>query len=211
MSQLATATLPPYPLFVKPIRGRGSAGITEESIVHNAAELERACKRILYSMHQGALIEEYVQGMEITIGLIGNGSDLTVLPPLEIEYSGTTRTNTYEHKQDKEIFHCPARLPKETLEQLSVAARNAYVSLGAKDFGRVDFIYDPLTKLPYALELNTFAGLQILSSDEVHLHQSYIGKMSTTIGWSSKDLFQRLLMSCLQRINLEAKVEATNS
>lgn len=211
LDRLATVELPPYPLFVKPIRGRGSAGITEESIVHNATELERTCKRILYTMHQGVLIEEYIQGIEITIGLIGNGYDLTVLPPLEIEYSGKTRTNTYEHKQDKEIFHCPARLPEETLAQLCEAAKDSYIGLGARDFGRVDFIYDPTTKLPYALELNTFAGLQILTPDEVHLHQSYIGKMSTTLGWSSKELFQRLLKSCLQRISQEYAHESADN
>lgn len=211
MSQLADARLPAYPLFVKPVNGRGSAGITEESIVQNAEELQRACKRILYTMHQGVLIEEYIQGIEITVGVIGNGHDLMVLPPLEIEYSGKTRTNTYEHKQDREIFHCPARLPEETIKLLCEAAKNAYLSLGARDFGRIDFILHSATNQPYALELNTFAGLQILSQDEVNLHQSYIGKMSITLGWSSRDLFQRLLASCLQRISLEAEDEAADN
>lgn len=211
MDQLAAVELPPFPLFVKPVRGRGSAGITDESIVHNQKELERACQRILYTMHQGVLIEEYIQGIEVTIGLIGNGADLIVLPPLEIEYSGQARTNTFAHKQDNEIFHCPARLPEEDIRLLCEAAKRAYNSLGARDFGRVDFIYDPKTRRPYALELNTFAGLQILSGDEEHLHQSYIGKMCEQMGWTSQQLFERLLATCQRRLKEEMVDESANN
>lgn len=211
LNQLTAVELPPYPLFVKPVRGRGSAGITEESIVENDTELEQACRRIIYNMHQGALIESYIQGMEITVGVIGNGQELTVLPPLEIEYSGKARTNTYKHKQDHEIFHCPARLPANTIAELGEAAKAAYTSIGAKDFGRIDFIYDRAVGAAYALELNTFAGLQILSGKEAHLHQSYIGKMSTTLGWSSQELFRRLLATCLQRLNEEREDESADN
>ncbi|NLW16101.1 MAG: ATP-grasp domain-containing protein [Firmicutes bacterium] len=211
MDQLKSVALPPFPLFVKPIRGRGSAGITDESIVHNQKELERTCQRILYTMQQGVLIEEYIQGIEVTVGLIGNDTDLTVLPPLEIEYSGQARTNTFVHKQDNEILHCPARLAKEEIDLLCEAAKRAFKSLGARDFGRVDFIYDPQTKKPYALELNTFAGLQILTGDEKHLHQSYIGKMCQHLGWSSRDLFKRLLDACQRRLQEEMVDESANN
>lgn len=206
LEQLSSVELPPFPLFVKPVRGRGSAGITNESIVHNHKELRRACQRILYNMQQGVLIEEYIHGVEVTVGLIGNGADVMVLPPLEIEYSGQARTNTFMHKQDNEIFHCPARLPEEAINLLCEAAKRAYNSLGARDFGRIDFIYVPKTKQPYALELNTFAGLQILTGDKQHLHQSYIGKMCEQLGWTSRDLFQRLLAACQRRLS-EAMVD----
>ncbi|MHB8926407.1 MAG: D-alanine--D-alanine ligase family protein [Bacillota bacterium] len=199
LDQLAGASLPSFPLFVKPVRGRGSAGITDESIVNTPAELERACRRVIETMGQGALVEEYVQGTEVTVGLIGNNGDLTVLPPLEIEYSGT-KTNTYEHKQDREVFHCPARLDAEALGKLRRAAEAAFVSLEARDFGRVDFIYDHRHGLPYALELNTFAGLQLLSGAERHLHSSYIGKMAQHLGWTSAELFRRLLTAAQERL-----------
>lgn len=201
IDQLATAKLPPYPLFVKPVRGRGSAGISDESIVHDADQLRQACQRILTTMNQGALVEEYLQGTEVTVGVIGNGDDLEVLPPLEVEYSPGAKTNSFAHKQDREILHCPARLPAKAIEQIRQAAKAAFISIEARDFGRIDFIYDQKRKQPYALELNTFAGLQILTGAEAHLHQSYIGKMAMTLGWPSQELFRRLLASCLNRIN----------
>ena len=161
ISDLESVELPEFPLFVKPVRGRGSAGITDESICYDVEQVCKACERIITTMDQGALVEEYIQGMEVTVGVIGNAPDILVLPPLEIEYSGTAKTNTFEHKEDREIFHCPARLDDAVIEQIKAAARAAFVSLNARDFGRVDFIYDPKRGKPYALELNTFAGLQI--------------------------------------------------
>ncbi len=201
LSELESARLPAFPLFVKPVRGRGSAGITDESIVHNHEELRRACKRILETMDQGALVEEYIQGTEVTVAVIGNGEQATVLPPLEVEYSEGVKTNSFAHKQDREVLHCPARLPQSAIRQLQQAAKSAFISLEARDFGRIDFIYDHNRQQPYALELNTFAGLQILTGEEAHLHQSYIGKMAMEMGWSSQQLFKRLLDSCLERIS----------
>ncbi len=202
VKELETATFPEFPLFVKPVNGRGSSGITEESIVNTREELEKACRRILETMNQGALVEEYIQGTEVTVGVIGNGESAMVLPPLEVEYSDGAKTNTYLHKQDREIFHCPARLDEQITEQLKQAAKEAFISLEARDFGRIDFIYDHKRGKPYALELNTFAGLQILSGAEEHLHSSYIGKMSETMGWTSAELFRRLLEAAFSRYQM---------
>ncbi len=205
IGQLGQVKLPEFPLFVKPDRGRGSSGITDESIVHDHAALEKACRRIIETMGQAALVEEYIQGTEVTVGVIGNGSDLTVLPPLEIEYTGDAKTNTYEHKQDHEIFHCPARLEQEVIASIKDAARRAFMALGARDFGRIDFIYDHKRRQPYALELNTFAGLQILSGAEQHLHASYIGQMAVSAGWDSVALFGRLVDTTRTRYGVEPK------
>ncbi|MGI6343463.1 MAG: D-alanine--D-alanine ligase family protein [Bacillota bacterium] len=202
MEDLSQAELPDFPLFVKPVRGRGSAGITDESICETRGQVEKACQRILQTMDQGALVEEYIQGTEVTVGVIGNAPDLLVLPPLEIEYASGSRTNTFVHKQDNEIFHCPARLEPEVIAQLKAAAAAAFISVGARDYGRVDFIYDAQRGKAYALELNTFAGLQILSGEEEHLHQSYIGKMCETLEWDSAELFRRLLDATLTRYGL---------
>lgn len=200
MEQLSTAKLPAFPLFVKPVRGRGSAGISDDSIVRDELELRSACQRVLQTMNQGALVEEYIQGTEVTVGLIGNGDDLEVLPPLEVEYGSDAKTNSFAHKQDREILHCPARLPQAVIRQVQSAARAAFLGLEARDFGRVDLIYDRERRQPYALELNTFAGLQILTGAEAHLHQSYIGKMAMAQGWTSQELFARLIKSSLERI-----------
>lgn len=202
LGELAGVRLPEFPLFVKPDRGRGSSGITDESIVYDHTALEKACQRIIATMDQGALVEEYIQGTEVTVGVIGNAPDLIVLPPLEIEYTGSAKTNTYEHKQDHEIFHCPARLAPDVIEAIRMEAKNAFVALKARDFGRIDFIYDHRCRKPYALELNTFAGLQILTGEEQHLHASYIGQMARVMGWDSTMLFRHLVEAAIRRYDL---------
>lgn len=202
MEELEKENLPEFPLFVKPVRGRGSAGITDDSIVNTHEQLERACRLVLETMDQGVLVEEYIQGTEVTVGVIGNDDNAVVLPPLEIEYSDGTATNTYLHKQDREIFHCPARVDEQITEQLRQAAKAAFISLEARDFGRIDFIYDHKRGKPYALELNTFAGLQILTGEEEHLHSSYIGKMAETMGWSAAELFRLILETSVSRYQM---------
>ncbi len=182
-----------YPLFVKPVRGRGSSGITDDSIVSDRDGLRRQARAIITSLDQGALVESYQQGKEISVGIIGDPP--TVLTPLEIEYN-EAQTNTYEHKKDNEIFHCPPRL--DNLEVVRDVAIKAFLSLGARDQGRVDMIIDEDGN-PSVLELNTFPGLQILTGDERHLHSSYIGVMAEHMGLQQRCLMGRIVASALRR------------
>ena len=129
-----------FPLFVKPVEGRGSSGITENSIVGNESELARECSKILENLRQPALIEEYIEGREISTGLIGNGSGIRILPLLEIGYTGSA-TNTSAHKlNDKEELICPAPLPRRQQEKIKELAVRAYRVLGARDYGRLDIM-----------------------------------------------------------------------
>ncbi|HCJ10447.1 MAG TPA: D-alanine--D-alanine ligase [Clostridiales bacterium] len=200
LAELKNGWRPPeplsYPLFVKPVRGRGSSGISDESIVHNHDELVRQAEKIITRLDQGALVERYVQGREVTVGLIGERP--VVLTPLEIEYN-QVKTNTYEHKMDREIFHCPARFSDSELERFKAVALDAFRALGARDYGRVDMMVDDRGQ-PTVLELNTFAGLQIVTGREEHLHASYIGEMARAMGMSRSELLGTIVESAARRL-----------
>ncbi len=200
LTELKNGWRPPeplsYPLFVKPVRGRGSSGISDESIVHDHDELVRQVEKIITRLDQGALVERYVQGREVTVGLIGERP--VVLTPLEIEYN-QVKTNTYEHKMDREIFHCPARFDDEVLERLKETALETFKALGARDYGRVDMMVDDRGQ-PTVLELNTFAGLQIVTGREEHLHASYIGEMARAMGMSRSELLGTIVESAARRL-----------
>jgi len=187
-----------YPLFVKPVRGRGSSGISDESIVTSREHLTKQVKKIVKTMDQGALVEAYLKGREVTVGVLGYPE--RTLTPLEIEYN-QARTNTYEHKMDNEIMHCPARLDEKGLERVRDTALKAFCALGARDFGRVDMIVTD-DGTPWVLELNTFAGLQILRGNEKHLHQSYIGAMAKAMGMTRADMMGRIIESAAGRYGL---------
>jgi D-alanine-D-alanine ligase len=185
-----------YPLFVKPVRGRGSAGITDDSIVTDREGLVRHAESIITRIGQGALVEKYLQGREVTVGIIGHPP--MVLMPLEIEYN-QARTNTFEHKQDNEIMHCPARLDTAALVRVKEVALQAFQAIDARDYGRVDTIVDEAGN-PMALELNTFAGLQILTGKEHHLHASYIGTMAKTMGLDRAFVLSQIVESARRRV-----------
>jgi D-alanine-D-alanine ligase len=187
-----------YPLFVKPVEGRGSSGISDESIVHSAQALKKQAQAIIERLGQAALVENYVRGREVTVGVIGQPP--TALAPLEVEYN-EARTNTYEHKKDNEIIHCPARLDQHTLGRVKDVALATFEVLKARDYGRIDTIVTE-DGTPWVLEINTFAGLQSPTGEEEHLHTSYIGVTAKHMGLSRGELLGTIVESARRRYNI---------
>ena len=189
-----------YPLFVKPVAGRGSAGINEASVVRNYAQLVSGVVERLKTIGQPVLIEKFLQGREITLGVLGNG-DARVLPPLEIVYHEGDVTLTFGKKElDNDSFFCPAPLTAEETHTMQRLALRAYRVLGFKDFGRIDTI---LTEEgPFLLEGNTFAGLMCTPRESPH---SYIGFMARAEGKDGKDLVDEIVQSAIKRLSLKTR------
>jgi D-alanine-D-alanine ligase len=189
-----------YPLFIKPIAGRGSAGINETSIINSYNQLVDGVAKRLKTIGQPVLIERFLQGREITLGIIGN-KEARVLPPLEIIYCEGTVTLSFEKKElDDDQFFCPASLTVDETKMMQQLALQAYQVLGFSDYGRIDTI---LTKEgPFLLEGNVFAGLMCTPPEKPH---SYIGFMSRAERKSSKDLLDEIVRTAIERINLRVK------
>jgi D-alanine-D-alanine ligase len=186
-----------YPLFVKPVAGRSSAGINDASVVHNYDQLVSEVKERLETISQPVLIEKFLRGREITLGVLGNENART-LPPLEIVYPKGDITLTFEKKElDNDSFLCPAPLTAKETQMMQQLALRAYRVLGFKDFGRIDTI---LTEEgPFLLEGNTFAGLKCTPKEKPH---SYIGFMARAEGKDGKDLLDEIIQSAIKRLNL---------
>lgn len=75
------------PLFVKPLRTDASIGIDHEALVHDAPHLIERVAEIHHRIHDSALAEEYIEGREFYVGVLGN-RDPVALPPLEMDFSG---------------------------------------------------------------------------------------------------------------------------
>jgi D-alanine-D-alanine ligase len=86
-------------LNIKPLAGRGSAGISEASIVRDCDQLVCGVRKRLGKIGQPVLVERFLQGREITLGVLGNGEDARVLSPLEIAYRDGGVTLTFEKKE----------------------------------------------------------------------------------------------------------------
>lgn len=186
-----------YPLFVKPLNGRGSSGIDDSNIITAHEHLLPVIKRITEDMHQVALIEECIQGREVTVGVVGY-ENVEVLPILEIGFS-SGKTNSFTHKMnDLEIIHCPANLDASTEKTIRDMVKRVYEVLNIKDFGRVDIMLDK-NNTPYFLEVNTFAGLNLPSAEDKSAHIGYMGYMAIQAGYDRKSFLDRIVQSAVNR------------
>jgi D-alanine-D-alanine ligase len=187
----------PYPLFVKPAAGRGSAGIDASSIVRSYEELRRAVAHRLAMIRQPVLIESFLRGREITLGVLGNEA-ARILPPLEIVYREGDVTLSFEKKEiDDDTFLCPASLTDEESRMMANLALRAYQVLGFRDFGRIDTILT--SDGPFLLEANAFAGLMCTPKDKPH---SYVGVMARAEGMSGRDLLDEIVQDAVARLGL---------
>ncbi|NPA13200.1 MAG: D-alanine--D-alanine ligase [Aquificae bacterium] len=138
-----------FPAVVKPNEEGSSIGV---SIVNNREELEEAVKQAL-KLDKKVLIEEFIQGRELTVGIVGD----LLLEPIEIkvEEGFYDYKNKYFSNKTKYIVSPP--LPQQVRERLFFYALTVYNSLGCKGVARVDFILKD--KTPYFLEINTIPGM----------------------------------------------------
>jgi len=154
----------PYPLVVKPANEDGSAGITEESLVADLAGLRRQVKALREGFRQDSLVEEFVDGREFNVGVLGNGTAADPhrsLPPAELVYRNPRwRLCTYESKWDSthpsyaEIAAvCPAEASPETATQLSEITLACARVFGLAGYARVDFRMNAGGEL-FVLEVN---------------------------------------------------------
>jgi len=136
-----------FPLFVKPLNEDASIGIDSGSIVHNVKELMERISYIQTEFDAPALIEEYIEGREIYIGVLGNDKP-EALPVLEWDFSkmpkGTPRIASSEAKWDEESAYkdapevFPTDIPEPVYRKMQEKAIQAFRSLKLRDYGRVD-------------------------------------------------------------------------
>lgn len=148
-----------YPMIVKPKNEAVSFGI---QVVNDAEELRAAAGVIFDRFGQAVLVEQYVEGREINVGLIGN-DPVEALPPVELSFGDEgPQIYTYEDKKGssgREIgVICPARIDEELTERAQEIAKKAFRALGCADCARVDMRIGA-DGTPYILEINSLPSL----------------------------------------------------
>lgn len=147
---------PERPLVVKPKMEAVSYGIR---IVDNESDLREAVSTIVNDFGQQVLVEEFIPGRELTIGLVGNG-DLEALPIVEIDLKGDP--SAIQTDTDKLIaphrLVCPAPLAEDQTTGLQELAKRAFRTLDLRDSARVDLRLNAENK-PYILEINSMVSL----------------------------------------------------
>jgi D-alanine-D-alanine ligase len=138
-----------FPLIVKPLREDASAGIDMNAVVQSTLELRERVEYIVANYYQPAIAEEYIDGREFNISVLGNGQEKRALPPAELKFvdfpEGQPKIVCYESKwvaesplYKKTVPECPADVDGPLAEELCEAAVKAYEAMGCRDYARVD-------------------------------------------------------------------------
>ncbi|HYU31635.1 MAG TPA: D-alanine--D-alanine ligase [Thermoanaerobaculia bacterium] len=185
------------PLFVKPVAEGSSKGVTERSRVERRDELEDACADLLHRFAQPVLVERYLPGREMTVGIVGNGDEARVVGLMEVRFrDGSAGDYTALNKAEY-----LSRVEYHLLdgEPLGVRAREValavYRALSCRDAARVDLRCDEHGE-PCFLEINPLPGLHPVRSD--------LPILSRLAGISYPELLGRIVDAAARRQGLWA-------
>jgi len=190
-----------FPLIVKPNREGSAKGINLSNVVQDKDMLFKKIKEIIDAYKQEVLVEEFIEGRELTVGILENGKT-TILPILEIDFSTCTKSGEYfyswrvkEFQGNAELglvptFHCPARLDRETENIVKQTALKTHHTVGCFDISRVDIRLGQ-DNIPYVLEINPLPGLNPTESN--------FPIMAYAAGMKYEDVIEAILMSAYKR------------
>jgi len=180
------------PCVVKAPREGSSVGVY---IVKQAEQLQNALNQVA-AISEDILIEEYIQGQELTIGIIDGES----FPIIEI----CPRSGFYDmcnkypslYKGEGCDYLCPAPFSEELTQLIQQTARDAYNALKVEVYGRVDILLDAHSK-PYVLEINTIPGMT---------ESSLLPMAAAAIGIDYAELCIRIAELSLQRDQCKSSI-----
>jgi D-alanine-D-alanine ligase len=183
------------PLFVKPVAEGSSKGVTGRSRVGSREELPGACAELLRTFRQPVLVESYLPGREMTVGIVGNGDEARVVGVMEVTFNdGTDGDYTAVNKQEFEDRVSYRLLDGEPVAQRArEMALAIYRLLSCRDVARIDFRCDASGE-PCFLEINPLPGIHPTYSD--------LPIMSTLAGISYPELLGRIVDASARRWGL---------
>ena len=185
-----------FPAIIKPAHEGSSKGIRHSSLAHSREQTLEVGAMLLERYRQPVMVEEFIAGDEVTVGMIGNLSPkvvgiMRVIPKRGDDYF----VYSLEVKRDwKKLvdYECPAQLGENTLERIAESSRRAFRVLGCRDLARIDFRVTP-GGIPYFIEINPLPGLGDYSDLVI---------MAIKLGWSYKSLIGAILSAARERYPL---------
>lgn len=191
-----------FPLIVKPIREEASIGIHADNVVTNETDLRRKAAELVGLYRQPAIVEQFIAGREISVGVIGNGDTLHVFPPLEFLFaegsSPLTSIRSYEYKWGGKKEHMVrATLPEEIAQQLLDYTTRVFVATECRDYARMDYRITDQGDI-YLLEVNYNPGI----GPNTHGLNNTLTMMASFEGHGFEDLVKWIVRTAANRENL---------
>jgi D-alanine-D-alanine ligase len=194
-----------FPLIVKPNCEGSAKGINRANVVQDEQSLYDRMKELMGAYRQEMIVEEFIEGKELTVGILENGKT-TVLPILEIDFSTCAKSGEFfyswrmkEFQGNSDLgltptFHCPARLDSATEKLIKETALRTHRAIGCSDISRTDFRLSR-DNIPYVLEINPLPGL--------NPKESNFPIMVYAAGLKYDEMIGAVLESACQRRNLK--------
>jgi len=184
-----------FPVIAKPTWEGSSKGIRNNCLVTRIEDLDSAITTLQQDHCQPVLVEEFIDGDELTVGILGNDPP-KILGVMRVLPREPTPRFIYslEVKRDflRQVrYECPARIAPAHVQAVEHAALTVYRALGCRDVARIDFRMR--SGIPYFLEVNPLPGLNPETSDLVIL--------ARLCGWSYEKLIETILLAALQRMH----------
>jgi D-alanine-D-alanine ligase len=193
-----------FPAIVKPLHEGSSKGIFNSSVVRDTDELEREVRTVLFTYKQPALVEEFLPGREFTVGILGNGDEIRILPIVEIMFdalpTGVNHIYSFEAKwiwdsttRPLDIFQCPADIDAGLREEIETICKNSYRVLNCRDWSRIDVRLDAHGE-PQIIEINPLPGILPRPEDN-----SCLPKAARAAGMSYNQLINTVVDIAMRR------------
>lgn len=200
-----------FPLIVKPAIHDNSLGISNESIVRNKQQLKKQIKKIIEDYQSPAIIEEYIEGDEYRVSIIGNSdSDLQILPVSRTMFD--KMTGSYEHiytfeakwGQNKVYDDLEQQYPVKNINKkletlLSEIALDIFNITKCKDYACIEFRVDDDNN-PYVIELDTNPSLNT---------NAELAKVSKVAEIDYLDMIEEVILAAVNRYTRAEKSKMT--
>jgi len=197
----------PFPVILKPNEEGSSMGINEDNIVTDISDLKSKLKGMLEIYKQSILVEQFIQGREFSVGLLGRAGEIPeVLSIIEIDFSKFPKEvgNVFGQRaktlyDSLDHYVCPAKISKDLKKRLKTISLNIWKYLDIRDFGRIDFRMNTRNQI-YFLEINPLPGMDF---DLENKDFSFYPYMAMRSGYTYDQLIYRILESACYRYGLD--------
>ncbi|MEK7154738.1 MAG: ATP-grasp domain-containing protein [Patescibacteria group bacterium] len=193
-----------YPLIVKPSGQHAGIGISQDSVVIDQDELVARVKYLFKHFPGEVIAEEFIDGREIHVTVIGNGKKAVTLPYCEISFGGEFKDNwdvyTYEAKWEEKSWefwsakaHAPAKLKRKVDERIEKLVLKAYRAFACRDIARLDIRLDSKDR-PYIVDINMNPSLNYYDDQDATI------KSVEAMGWSYSEFIETLVAITYKRV-----------
>lgn len=180
-------------LFAKPIAEGTSKGVGADARIETRAQLESVCRRLLDKFREPVLVERFLPGREVTVGVLGTGAKARTVAALEVILKDAAEPLVYTYKNKEECEELVEyRLADDAFARASEElALRAWRALGARDAGRVDLRANAAGG-PEVIEINPLPGM--------HPEHSDLPILAGLAGMEYRALVEAIVASASERV-----------